>query len=465
MRAAIYTRVSTSMQEDGFSLKAQKDILMQTIERKDLQLYRVYSDPGVSGKNLNRPGVQEMIEDMKIGRFDTLLVHKLDRLSRSMGDIISFIELVNNLNVRLIIAAQGQDEIDTRSPLGKAFLQFNGIWAELYLNNLREETLKGLVRKVSDGGQHISRPPLGYDFDEDKELIVNERESALVRKVFDLYTEVGWGVTKIAKHMNTFSNTKEGGKWDSKTVRNIITNHTYTGRNHLKPDHWPEEDRIVSDGTHQALIEQSQFDKAQGFRERRRAGLMSTRSFTYPYSGIVKCGICGANYTGNSSVHGDVKYLSYRCLNQYAKGTCKAPGISQRILNNLVFNHIQVLDDGYQKPKKKVSKINVDNEIEKSKKRRKNWMMALGDGVLSGDDYAKLVDEEDARLAKIRDVTKSDPLPLTPLPEIQKTISRLKEDWDFIEVETQKQIIQNTLQRVTIKKVSDKWEVIDMLTT
>ncbi|MGO4275241.1 recombinase family protein, partial [Paenibacillus sp. TAF58] len=66
MRAAIYTRVSTSMQvDDGFSLEARQDVLLQTIERKGLQLYRVYSDPGISGKTFKRPGVQAMIADMK----------------------------------------------------------------------------------------------------------------------------------------------------------------------------------------------------------------------------------------------------------------------------------------------------------------------------------------------------------------------------------------------------------------
>jgi len=150
--------------EEGFSLEAQEELLMQTIERKGLQLYRIYSDPGISGKTFKRPGVQAMIADMKARRFDALLIHKLDRLSRNMGDIIAFIEMVNKLDIRFIIAAQGQDEIDTRSPMGKAFLQLNGIWAELYINNLSEETRKGLEKKAKKGGRHMSRPPLGYKF-------------------------------------------------------------------------------------------------------------------------------------------------------------------------------------------------------------------------------------------------------------------------------------------------------------
>ena len=117
-RAAIYIRVSTDRQaEEGFSMEAQHDILMQLIERKGLQLYKVYSDPGVSGGSFKRPGIQMLLKDMKDGKFDTVIVHKLDRLSRNQGDLYGFISLINKLDVRLIIASQGDQEIDTKGPL------------------------------------------------------------------------------------------------------------------------------------------------------------------------------------------------------------------------------------------------------------------------------------------------------------------------------------------------------------
>ncbi|KMZ44113.1 hypothetical protein AC624_25180 [Bacillus sp. FJAT-27238] len=108
-----------------------------------------------------------MLTDMKGRKFEVILFHKLDRLSRNPGDLYTFINLINKLNVRLIIAAQGSEELDTRPPMGKAFLFFSGIRAQIYLENSREETLKGLTKKVQSGGCHISRPPLGYTFDDE----------------------------------------------------------------------------------------------------------------------------------------------------------------------------------------------------------------------------------------------------------------------------------------------------------
>ncbi|WP_018132110.1 recombinase family protein [Effusibacillus pohliae] len=467
MRAAIYTRVSSNMQaEDGFSLEAQHDILMELLERKGLELYRVYSDPGVSGKTFKRPGVQAMIADMKAGRFEALLIHKLDRLSRNLGDLYAFVELINKLDVRLIIAAQGTEEIDTRSPMGKAFLFFSGIWAQIYLENLREETLKGLTKKAQKGGKHMSRPPLGYTFDDRYNLVVVEEEAKLVREVFDLYLNRGWGVTKIAKYMNEFSTTKEGGKWDNKSVRNVLTNPTYAGYNHFKPAHWPEESRILTEGQHVPLVSKEDFERVKQFRSRRAAGYMSRRSFIYAYSGIVKCGQCGATYAGNTSVHNGREYRSYRCLNQYAKKTCDAPSISERMLNQLVFDHLQLIDDGFQskKSKKRNTQTDIQKEVEKSNRRRKNWMLALGDGKLSAEDYAMLIEEEDARMRALYEQIQDRPEPSIPVEELRKMMKSLKEDWDLIEPETQKQLIQSMFQKIVILKGKDGWEITDLLT-
>lgn len=462
-RAAIYTRVSTVGQaDDGFSLEAQQDILMQTIERKGLQLYRVFSDPGVSGKTFKRPGVQAMITDMKAGRFDTLLIHKLDRLSRNLGDLYSFVEMINKLDVRLIIAAQGSEEIDTRSPMGKAFLFFTGIWAQIYLENLREETLKGLIKKAEKGGRHMSRPPLGYTLDDDYNPIIVEDEAKLIRTIFHLFTEKGWGVNKIAKYLNGFSTTKEGGKWDNKSVRNVITNPTYAGYNHFKPSHWPEESRIITKGTHEPIVDPLIFEKAKSFRKRRSNGHMSKRSFEYPYSGIVKCGKCGATYTGNASVKSGKQYRGYRCLNQYAKKTCDSPSISEKALNKLVFKHIKLIDDGLKPAKPKSRGVNLQKEIEISNRRRKNWMIALGDGNLSGEDYAKLIEEEDKRIKEIYEQFQDDPEPTIPIDELRRSMSQVLDNWDLLNPETQKQVIQSLFRKIVIKK-SDDWSIVELL--
>lgn len=475
-KAAIYIRVSTERQADeGFSLEAQRDILMDLANKKGLEVYRIYSDPGVSGGSFKRPGIQMMLKDMKAKRFDTIIVHKLDRLSRNMGDLYEFINLVNKLDVRLIIAAQGSEEIDTRSPMGKAFLYFSGIWAEIYLDNLREEILKGLTKKIQKGGRHMSRPPLGYTYDENNKLVIVEEEARLVREVFELFTVKLWGVTKIANYMNTKSTLKEGGRWDNKSVRNILGNYTYAGYNHFKPEHWPEEKRIIVKGDHEPIVSKETFEKAQKIRSRRKQNHISRRSFDYAFGGIVKCRKCGATYVGNSRHYKGVKksttYKFYRCLNQYSRRTCDAPPIPEKDLLNLVFDSIMIMDDKINESDKeketRKARIDLQREIEISNRRKKNWMMALGDGKLSPEDYAMLIDEENERIGNIyRELQMLDEeTSEIPVEELKNMVMQLRENWDYLEAGTQKELIQSMFRQIVISKESGEWEIVDILTT
>ncbi|MFN0222144.1 recombinase family protein [Paenibacillus sp. KR2-11] len=472
-KAAIYTRVSTERQaEEGFSLDAQRDILTDLVDKKGLQLYRIYSDPGVSGGSFKRPGVQALIADMKAKKFDTLMIHKLDRLSRNMGDLYEFIAMVNKLDVRLIIAAQGSEEIDTRSPMGKAFLMFSGIWAEIYLDNLREETLKGLVKKAQLGGKHISRPPLGYEFDSEYNLVVVEDEAKLIREVFELYLK-GWGVVKIAKHMNGFSRGKEGGLWDSKRIKTILTNPTYAGYNHFKPEQWADNKRIMNVGSHTPIIAHEDFEKAGKFIERRSKGEMSMRSFEYPYGGLVKCGECGSTYSGNATVKDGKIYRTYRCYNNYVRNTCAAPGLSERAINQLVFDSVllkteEPVPPPKEKPKSKKERFNLQKEVEISNKRRKNWMMALGDGNLTSEAYAMLIEEEDTRMKAIYASLSEDDnpaaAPVISSEELKQAVTTLKENWDLIEDSLKKETIQSVFRKIVVQKEKNGWSLVELQT-
>lgn len=471
-RAALYIRVSTDRQaEEGFSMEAQHDILMQLIDRKGLQLYKVYSDPGVSGGSFKRPGIQMMLKDMKDGKFDTVIVHKLDRLSRNQGDLYGFISLINKIDVRLIIAAQGDQEIDTKGPMGKAFLLFSGIWAEVYLDNLREETLKGLTKKMEKGGRHMSRPPLGYTYDSDHNLVIVESEAKLVREVFTMYL-AGTGVVKIAYHMNSHSRLKEGGKWDAKSVKTIIKNPTYAGYNHFKPSHWKDEQRIIKDGDHEPIIPREEFERAQKMNARRSRGEISNNSYEYAYSGILKCGKCGDNFNGNSVknklANGEYKvYKNYRCHNQYIFKTCDQPSIAERNVNQLVFDHVIITGTAVaEKKQKKKEVIDAQKEIEVSNRRKRNWMIALGDGNLSSSDYADLIEEEEMRindiLAKVRHEETYEPE--IPPEELIHMIINLKEHWGLLEEDTQKQLIQSMFRKVVIDKKENGWQLVELLT-
>ncbi|MUT66060.1 recombinase family protein [Paenibacillus sp. NEAU-GSW1] len=467
-KAAIYIRVSSRMQEDGFSMEAQHDILMDLIDKKSLQLYKVYSDPAVSGKTFKRPGVQMMIQDMKDGKFDTILIHKLDRLSRNQGDLYGFIQQINKLDVRLIIAAQGSEEIDTRSPMGKAFLMFSGIWAEIYLDNLREETLKGLTKKAQKGGRHMSRPPLGYDFDADMNLVVVEEEAELVRKIYQMFLS-GMGRNKIAIELNKTTTGKRGGVWDSFKIKSIIQNPRYIGMNHFKPAAWSDDKRIIREGEHDAIISVEDHEKAMKMLKRRSNSEMSKTSYLYAYSGILKCARCGGNFNGSSTTvkrnYGEAKYKNYKCHKNYHLRICDMPSISEPILTELVFNKI-IFEAGTieEKKVKKQAQVDLKKEVEISNRRKRNWMLALGDGNLSSSDYAALVEEEEERMNTLFDKAQVEEFYKQEISadELFRMVQELRTNWEYLNADTQKEVIQSMFRSITIDKIDNNWKILEI---
>ncbi|MCL2096063.1 MAG: recombinase family protein, partial [Oscillospiraceae bacterium] len=129
METAIYCRVSTEEQaQEGFSIRAQEQKLKEYARVKDWSIYKIYMDEGISGKNLTeRPAIQEMLADVESGAVQNVLVFKIDRLTRSVGDLVYLTELFNNQNCAFNSLTES---VDTQSESGRMFLRIIGIFAE-----------------------------------------------------------------------------------------------------------------------------------------------------------------------------------------------------------------------------------------------------------------------------------------------------------------------------------------------
>ena len=147
MRTAIYCRVSTEEQAtEGFSIHAQKDKLTKYAESNDWDIVDYYVDDGISGKNLTeRPEVSRLIEDVKKGRIKNVLIYKLDRLTRSVKDLIYLIELFDKNNCTF---NSQTEKIDTSNAVGRMFVKIIGIFAEFERENLAERVTFGYEQKT-----------------------------------------------------------------------------------------------------------------------------------------------------------------------------------------------------------------------------------------------------------------------------------------------------------------------------
>lgn len=466
MKVAIYTRVSTTQQVDeGFSLQAQYDRLVEFVQLQQWDLIRIYTDPGMSAKDLNRPGVKEMITDLENNKFDALIVHKLDRLTRNISDLYDLVELVNKQSVKLISLSEN---IDTSTPMGRMFIYILGIFAQMFRENLREEVRKGLTKRAEQGLRNTFAP-YGYEMDENGQLVIVPEQAELIREIFALLTEKKFGYGTIAKHLNMDSVSGiRGGAFYGSTIEKILKNYTYIGKNHWKRSELSEENRIIVDGGHEPIIDVEMFNKAQNIINRRSRKEMSRSFYDYPYSSIIKCGKCGGPYHGIKSSYNT---YYYRCFYRL-RGQCDQPSISESIFEEMFFTHFSTLNQGI--PFAEVATASedlgkerkrIERDLHKSESRRKNWQYAFGDGKIPYEDYVKLIDEEMERVHNLQKqlelLPDEKPVSVTK-DDVIDTIAGLQENWAYIERATKKDFINSLFQSIVIRKDDKKWSIINV---
>lgn len=266
----IYQRVSTDEQaEKGCSLEAMLEKCQFYIKsQEDAELIKVYEDRGYSGtlSPTKRPALNQLLNDIKDKNidFDTVLVWKLDRLSRSMRDTLN---LEFNLRKANRALESVTERVDTMTASGKMFFNTIASFAEFESAQIGERTRNAMSSKVGEirlGGQ----APLGYKY-LDKKLIINNATARVVKKIFIAYLRYK-NLTKVASYLNKQQMyTARGKQWTHEQVKQIISNPVYLGQTvwgrrlrKLKRFNPPEK-WIVIPKTHQQIVSQNLWEKTR----------------------------------------------------------------------------------------------------------------------------------------------------------------------------------------------------------
>jgi len=179
-----YCRVSTDEQaEEGFSMDGQADRLRSYAHLRELGEVTVVDDPGYSGKNLERPGLQRVLTAAKAGHVAHVLVWRLDRLSRNLADLILLADTFGEHGVALHSV---QEHLDLSSAAGRMFYNILGTFAQFFREQLVEVVKMGNERAIREG-RHINRPKFGYSLVDG--LLVPNQDAVVVREIFRLRAE------------------------------------------------------------------------------------------------------------------------------------------------------------------------------------------------------------------------------------------------------------------------------------
>lgn len=321
-----YIRVSTDEQvRDGYSLDNQEAVIRKKCNNEEWELLDIFHDKGISGALLEqRTGLNALLRFIKNAKVDYLIVFKLSRLSRRVEDISSLSKFLNDNDCYLISI---EDGIDTSTPMGKYFMYFAGVFAEMERDNIIIQVKGGMSQKAREGEWNGGKPPLGYDLI-DKKLVINDEQAEIVKLIFSEYLK-GNGYKTIAAILNKRDfKTGTGSTFSGNSVKDILKNPTYAGK--IRWGHrtdWGKrhednkrkrkynEEPIISDGKHEAIIDPETFNRVQELIEGNPRRNMKRFNGNHLLSGLLRCPDCDYGMSIQPVRKKGKTYEYYTCVN------------------------------------------------------------------------------------------------------------------------------------------------------
>jgi len=440
LKAAIYIRVSTDAQrEEGYSIDAQKEMLTAYCVSKGIKDYDYYIDGGFTGSNIERPELKRLIDDIKNRLVNCVLVYKLDRLSRSQKDTLYLIEDVFNPHGVDFISLN--ESMDTSTPLGRLMLGILSAFAQLERENIRERTRMGMKERVKAGlWMGGGRIPFGYDYDKEQGILVPNEDAQTVRKVYDLYLE-GYSCAKIAQMV--------GLKYE-KLALQILTRKSNAGFISYNGEEYI--------GKHEPIISLETYQKAMDF--------MLSRSVTRPsdsnylLTGLISCGKCGAKLRYQKWGKYDCKLVCYS-QDKNKPHLIKDPNcdnarqwaadVESAVIQDL-FNFSLKRNDVSGNKKSAASIIDILNkQYDEISKKIKRLYVIYSEG--SDDILLETIDGLRKQLSNIQIQIKREQergVISGKIEEVNKTLITLKESWEYMTGQEQKNIIRNCISKIVI---------------
>lgn len=456
MRVALYIRVSSQEQaEEGYSIGEQTERLGKYAEAMQWSVYRTYTDPGYSGGNMDRPGLQTMIKDVEAGLIDKVVVYKLDRLSRSQLDTLYLIEKVFLTNDTDFVSMT--ENFDTSTPFGRAMIGILAVFAQLERERIKERTLMGKEARAKEGKWHGgSTEPIGYDYDPaTEELSINEYEALQIKELAELFLQ-GMPLRTIETLFIKKGYKHKHGTWDPKTMRRVLRSKTCLGyTKHRGQWYLGQHDPILTEEVHEKCV--ALLDKrAEAYKA---TGLKPGAQTTY-LGGLLFCKHCGGKYAkqlNSRYKEGKPKVYWYMCYSRCKRSkkmikdpNCKNKNWKMEELDELVFNEIRKLaaDPAYFQTVKKSGADNSENvnkikllekEIEKIDEQISRFMDLYGLGKFTIDQVSGKVDplnEQKLSLEKeIESLTaKAGRIPEEAALEILQSFEEVRTYGDFEEI-------------------------------
>lgn len=343
-RVAVYIRYSSENQRDGYSVEYQLDECMKYINDNNMIFIKAYVDEAVSGKSTdNRNSFFEMINDVKRGEYDAVVVYKYSRFARNLVEATLYRQQIEKAGAQLISA---MERIDDSTPEGRMMRNIIMVMDEYYSDNLATFVRSAQYLAAKNGKIMGAIAPLGLKYNDKGTYDINEDEAPAIRLIFKMFAD-GASQAAILRQLDALGyRTRNGIPYKASTLSGLLTNEKYIGRYSIELEGY---EKVVHENAFDALIDMSTWHRVQERLNKKKAEKEAKprmRKRSYPLTGKIVCKHCHHNYIGCAKGYEIVKgvrvdYNYYVCKGKDDKRICKNKNIRKEKLEGYVFEQIR----------------------------------------------------------------------------------------------------------------------------
>ncbi|RJQ12350.1 MAG: hypothetical protein C4558_02205 [Dehalococcoidia bacterium] len=311
-------------------------------------------------------------------------------------------------------------------------------WLGRAPNERRRERARESMRKRALRGQVLGRAPFGYAI-EGRNLVVDDHEAAVVRRIFSLYLDGYEGVRRIARQLNEDGiHTRLGKPWSAGSVRAVLRNPTYTGTYRRLG--------IVVTGAHPALLRRGQFEEVQARMARRRTAPADQHRHAYLLAGLARCGHCGARLLGaRRSTGGGEAKTYYRCASATNQGRCayhsqRTEVLEAAVRDALVSGRLSVARKPPSPRTTEARRIALDREVARTLER---WAA----GELTYRDVVRRAGEPALEAVRLTTAAQA----ASPRLDAVTAADRLTAEWDSLEFAEKRALLLDAVAEVVVR--------------
>ncbi|HEX5519564.1 MAG TPA: recombinase family protein [Candidatus Nitrosocosmicus sp.] len=436
----IYIRVSTVTQAtEGYSLAAQKERLEAFCKAQGWNEHKLYIEEGISAKNDKRPVYQELMQHVREGKIKTVLVYKLDRIMRSLGELDKMLKTLEKHGCAFKSATE---PFDTDNATGKLFIYLVGAFAQWEIELSSERIQMALEEKVSKG-ERVGGIPYPFDLGEDEKLVANEERSRVTLEMIEML-KAGYSSLRIADYLTKTNDDK--AIWRTNTVLRILKNPALCG-----DTYWSGK---VYENTHEGIISRDEFNLIQQILVDRSQTRRREVKSNYLFQGLLVCPSCGNPMSVNRYFRKrkgrKFQSATYRCQ-PCAKSREFIRTIGEQNMLKSLYKYMQNLNYEYDKEIEiKEDKPDYINQLETLERRRQKYQRAWASDLMTDEEFKTLMDETRKTYDELKEKANSEKPREINVEQIKNTIFYFNNNFKNLTNDEKRVFLSTFVRRINI---------------